>query len=543
MFIYGMKMTSVSIQKAAGLQLRSVLRKMTDNRFMGVFSGFAITALIQSSSATTVMTVSFVNAGLLTLIESAGIMLGANIGTTVTAWFVSIFGFKFVLLQYAIPLFVIGGPMALSNRRNISYWGEFLIGVSILFLGLSFLQSSVPSINESNALFEFLQSFTEYGIFSRLFFVLAGAVITLVVQSSSASIAITLTMCYQGWIPFEIAACLILGENIGTTATAEIAALVTNTEAKRSARVHTFFNLIGVCWMVLLLPFILSMMSQTIQWLFDVTDPYTSTKDIPVFLAAFHTLFNTLNVLFLVGFIPLLIKLSRWSVRSKNQEQTELNKLKYISNASITPALVIEALHKEIIRFAEIVTRLNGYLDNGINSTDLKKRRMLLLRIQKYERIADNIQKEIHMYSHNLMQNDLSVKMSMDIYKYLRISSELLKISVLYSQTSEILQKKMESNIFFLPEHRNGINTVLKHYTKAFKSINSQLRDKQIVDTQTNDLDKHLQDITSHLRQDVLNLLKEDSSHFPSTLVFDTVFNKLEKIGDHLGEISKVIVP
>jgi len=230
-FIYGMKMMSDGIQRAAGSQLRKILRTMTKNKYLGVGTGFLTTALVQSSSATTVMTVSFVNAGLLTLVESAGVMMGANIGTTITGWIVSLLGFKLKLSAYSIPLFAIGVPMLFSKNGKFKYWGEFIIGFAILFLGLTYLKGAVPDLKGNPGALAWIQNVADYGFFSRLLFVFIGALVTVVVQSSSAAMAITLTLVYTGWLPLEVAAAMILGENIGTTITAEIASLVGNTNA------------------------------------------------------------------------------------------------------------------------------------------------------------------------------------------------------------------------------------------------------------------------------------------------------------------------
>ena len=252
-FIYGMKIMSEGIQKAAGNKLRQILSAMTKNRFFGVFTGFLITALVQSSSATTVMTVSFVNAGLLSLVESAGVMMGANIGTTITAWLISIFGFKVKIASIALPIIAIGLPMMFSKKSKTKAMAEFLIGFALLFMGLDALKHSVPDLRQNPEILAFLSGFTDMGILSTLMFIGIGTIITIVLQSSSAAMALTLVMCNNGWIPFETAAAMVLGENIGTTITAELASLVGNVHAKRSARIHSMFNIIGVTWMIFML--------------------------------------------------------------------------------------------------------------------------------------------------------------------------------------------------------------------------------------------------------------------------------------------------
>ncbi|MCE2496250.1 MAG: Na/Pi cotransporter family protein [Flavobacteriales bacterium] len=257
-FIYGMKVMSDGIQKVAGNRMRRILSAMTSNRVFGVFTGFIITSLVQSSSATTVMVVSFVNAGLLSLIESIGVIMGANIGTTLTAWLISIFGFKVKISAMALPIIAFGFPMLFSSRGSIKSWGEVLIGFALLFMGLEFLKDSVPDLQSNPQVLEFLSQYTDKGLLSTLIFIGVGTVITIVVQSSSAAMALTLVMCYQGWIPFQLAAAMILGENIGTTITANLAALVANVHAKRAARAHFLFNTFGVVWMIIAFPLFIS---------------------------------------------------------------------------------------------------------------------------------------------------------------------------------------------------------------------------------------------------------------------------------------------
>jgi len=245
-FIYGMKVMREGIQKVAGSNMRKVLGMMTSNRFKGIFTGFLITSIVQSSSATTVMVVSFVNAGLLTLIQSIGVIMGANIGTTVTAWLISIVGFKVSISSFALPIIGFALPMLFSRKSKIKSWGEVLIGFAILFIGLNELKGAVPDLESDPAILEFLSSFTDMGVLSVLLFVGIGTIVTITVQSSSAAMALTLVMANNGWIPFEMAAAMVLGENIGTTITANLAAMVANVHAKRAARAHLIFNLSGI---------------------------------------------------------------------------------------------------------------------------------------------------------------------------------------------------------------------------------------------------------------------------------------------------------
>lgn len=257
LFLYGMKLMSEALQKVAGGKLRSFLAAMTSNRFMGVFTGLSITAIIQSSSATTVMIVSFVNAGLLTLTESVGVIMGANIGTTVTAWIISILGFKVKMSILAFPIIGVGFPLIFSRKTRNQSWGEVLVGFALLFIGLESLKTSVPNIGENPEILEFIKHFTGLGFGSNILFLIIGTLLTVVIQSSSATMALTLVMCSNGWIGFESAAAMVLGENIGTTITANLAAVVANSAAKRAARIHFMFNVVGVIWVLILFPFFL----------------------------------------------------------------------------------------------------------------------------------------------------------------------------------------------------------------------------------------------------------------------------------------------
>ncbi|MEP1891836.1 MAG: Na/Pi symporter, partial [Cyclobacteriaceae bacterium] len=252
-FIYGMKIMSESIQKVAGSEMRKILSSMTSNRFKGVLTGFLITGLVQSSSATTVLVVSFVNAGLLSLVESVGVIMGANIGTTITAWLISIVGFKVKIANYALPIIAVSFPLLFFSRDRIKSWGEVFIGFALLFMGLAYLKDAVPDLKSNPEILEFLSHYTDMGFLSILLFVGIGTFLTVIVQSSSAAMALTLVMANNGWIPFELAAAMVLGENIGTTITANLAAIVGNVHAKRAAFAHFIFNIFGVVWIIILI--------------------------------------------------------------------------------------------------------------------------------------------------------------------------------------------------------------------------------------------------------------------------------------------------
>jgi phosphate:Na+ symporter len=543
-FVYGMKIMSDGIQRAAGSQLRNILRTMTKNRFLGVFTGFITTAIVQSSSATTVMTVSFVNAGLLSLMESAGVMMGANIGTTITGWLVSILGFKVKLNVLSIPLFAIGVPMLFARRGKFKYWGEFIVGFAILFLGLSFLKESVPDIKSNPEMLSFLHKFTEWGFFSRLFFVFVGTVITIVVQSSSAAMAITLTMCAQGWLPFEVAAAMILGENIGTTITAEIASLVGNVNAKRSARIHSMFNIIGVSWMVILLPVFLPALATLVQNLLGIENPFTSAEDMPIGLSAFHTAFNLCNVILLIGFVPLLVKAAIWSVKSKGEED-ELTRLKFITSGVRTPELATVELQKETAHFGEVVSRMSGFTKSLLNATSTKVREENYKKLRKYEEITDNMETEITEYITKLSNEEITPRTSLRLRSILNICNDLERIGDIYYQISKTLEKKNEDKIYFTPDQRKNLNEFITLIDKAFaemiKNLNTPSYDK-VTKVAALDLEEDINRFRDKLRKQNLQKLGDDDYNVNSAMVYNNVFSSFEKVGDHLINVTEAVV-
>ena len=550
-FIYGMKMMSDGIQRAAGAQMRSILKSMTHNRFLGVFTGFLTTALVQSSSATTVMTVSFVNAGLLTLVESAGIMMGANIGTTITAWIISIFGLEISLSHYSIPLFAIGVPMLFSKRGNLKYWGEFVIGFSILFLGLSALKASVPNLENSSELLSWLEDFSKYGFLSRLTFVLIGAVITIIVQSSSAAMAVTLTLCYNGWLPLDVAASMVLGENIGTTITAELASLVGNTNAKRSARIHSMFNIIGVSWMIILMPTILPILSSYVEesiHLFegyikvDKADASQSEKLTTFTLSAFHTVFNLLNVLLLLPFVQYLVRVAKWSIKDDKKDD-EVGRLKFIRSIARTPELALPELQKETEHFAEVVSRMSAFTNKLINSTISKEQNELVQRIKKYEKITDKMEIEIVEYITKLTNEENTVVTSKKLRNILNICNDLERIADTYNEICRTIQQKIENRTYFTPDQRNNINLMSQKIDEAFLMMKKNLKENERkVDIEpAENIENEINALKEQFKEENLQQVGSIDFNVNSALVYTNVYTLLERIGDLIFGISESI--
>ncbi|NNG11183.1 MAG: Na/Pi cotransporter family protein, partial [Arenibacter sp.] len=347
LFLFGMKVMSDALLLLAGDKMRGILATMTANRVFGIGTGFLITSIIQSSSATTLMVVSFSNASLLTLTESISVIMGANIGTTITAWLITLLGFKVSMSSIALPLVGFGFLFTFSKKEHYKNWGGFIIGFAVLFIGLQFLKEAMPNINENPGILAFLNQYTDMGFGSVLLFLLIGTILTVVIQSSSATMALTLVMTAEGWIPFEMAAAMVLGENIGTTITANIAAIVANYQAKRTARAHLIFNLMGVLWMLLLFyPFL-----RMVSWVsirLGSESPYLSAAAIPVAISLFHTFFNVLNTFLLVWFINPIAKIVKRVVPKLIEPEKAIEVPKYLNKGVLKyPETAITSLVKE----------------------------------------------------------------------------------------------------------------------------------------------------------------------------------------------------
>ena len=424
LFLYGMKIMSEGLEKFAGDRLRNILSSMTRNRFMGVFTGILVTALIQSSSATTVMVVSFVNAGLMTLAQSIGVIMGANIGTTVTAWIISAIGFKVNIAAFALPMLGIGLPLLFSGKSKRKSIGEFVFGFSFLFMGLSYLQSSAESLQLGNIVANMLAGWAGSGGFlTILLFVIVGAVVTMIVQASAATMAVTL-MLFDMQIPgfsFELAAALAMGQNIGTTITAFIASMTANTQARRAAFAHMFFNVFGVVVVLLIFhPF-----CNAITWL--VTNVMNTGNSDLLKLSAFHSAFNICNTLLLIGFVKQIEKLVCWLLPQK--ESDEEYRLQYISAGMLSTAeLSIMEAQKEIISYAERCNRMIGFVDDLMKTEKDDDFNKIFSRIEKYENITDNMEVEIANYLHKVSEGRLSIESKMEVMRMLRQVTELESI-------------------------------------------------------------------------------------------------------------------
>ncbi|TXB64748.1 Na/Pi cotransporter family protein [Vicingus serpentipes] len=541
-FIYGMKIMSEGIQKAAGSGMRKILSTMTKNRYMGVLTGFLVTCLVQSSSASTVMAVSFVNAGLLSLVESAGIMLGANIGTTITGWLVAVLGFKVKMAAMALPLLAFGVPMMFMKKNRTKSIGQFIVGFAILFWGLSELKHSVPDIKNSPEILHFLGDYAHTGFLSNIFFIIVGTILTIVVQSSSASMALTQTLCFSGIIPFEVAAAMILGENIGTTITAELASLPANVHAKRSARIHSMFNIVGVSWAVLLITFTPALdgvRAIAMNWL-GSADPMTA-EGAPMGLAIFHTAFNVVNVGIMIWFVPLLVKLAIKSVKSKGEADEEYH-LEYISTGIMsTPEMSIMEAQKEIAKFGEVVKRMNGFLKSLIITTDSKEISKTLARVKKYEDITDRIEVDVADYLAKVAEGEMSENSSIRVRGMLRIIGNLERMGDIYYQMSKGIERKNEQKVYFTPEQREKLLNMFELVETALENMVKNLDGhyEDISLTKATELENSINAYRKTIRKEHFESVERGDYNFQSATVYSELFNSLEKIGDHTINVTE----
>jgi phosphate:Na+ symporter len=542
-FIYGMKIMSEGIQKAAGKRLRAILSAMTKNRFFGVLTGFLITSLVQSSSATTVMTVSFVNAGLLSLVESAGVMMGANIGTTITGWLVSYFGFKFKIVTISLPIIAIGMPLMFTKNSTMKSWGEFLIGFALLFMGLNELKDAVPNLKENPELLSFLANYTNLGILTTLLFVGVGALLTIIIQSSSAAMTLTFVMCFNGWIPFEVAACMVLGENIGTTITAELASLVGNVHAKRSARVHSLFNVVGVTWMIFVLPYYLELVTWFSTEIMGNNSPYVDSESVPFALSYFHTAFNLSNVLLLIGFVPYLVRIAERSVPSKG-DMDEVFHLEYIGSGLMSaPELSVIEAGKEVAKFGKLTKKLAGFVPKLLIETDRKQLNLLYDRIRKYEEITDRMEAEIADYLGKASTGKLSEASSLKIRSMLSIISDLERIADICYQMSKVVERKNSKKIWFSPEQRQNLLDMFKIAEKSLEHMVEVLENSTEEDflEKAQEIERQINKMRNRLRKEHLVNTEKGEYSFQSGIIYNDLFSSIEKIGDHVINVSEAM--
>lgn len=548
MFLYGMSLMSTGLQKAAGTGLRKLLASITSNPFKGVLTGLGVTAAIQSSSATTVMVVGFVNAGLLTLTQAIGVIMGANIGTTMTAWIIAVFGFKADISALAVPLMALGFIFSVSKKDKLRNISELIIGFSLLFLGLSLMKSSVPDLRQTPEVLEFITSWSGHGFASVLLFLALGTVLTLILQSSSATVALTLIMLNMGWIQFDMAAAMVLGENIGTTITANIAAAVGSVNAKRAALAHTVFNLFGVVWALAIFhPFI-----NFVQWLVSLMGVDEATATI-YGISMLHTTFNLLNTLLLVWFTKPIARLVTVLVKDKApQEDASEGGIRYLDYGLVsTPELALAESSKEIVHFSKVMKNGLEYLAGAINSADKEEKfKAYRDKLVRYEEISDKIEYEIVKFLNDLCKNHLSNESKALVRSQIRISGELESLGDSGESISRSLMHMRAYGRKLSPEHMAKLSQMVGLLSQAYEDMiwnlenadklknisNAELDEKAINQFRNECRDAELSGL-----EDTEGLTAKGDAYFETVFYLNTL-EQLEKMGDFLINISQNIL-
>lgn len=532
LFIYGMKIMSEGLQKLAGARLRSVLKGMTSNRVTGVLTGTFVTTVIQSSSATTVMVVSFVNAGLLTLSESMGVIMGANVGTTITAWLVAFLGFKVKIVPIATMFVGLSFPLLFVKKEFFKHLAEFVIGFGILFIGLDFLKDSVPDLKQNPDMLAFLNQYTNGGFLSIILFVAFGTLLTVVVQSSSASTAITLIMLNNGWIPFELAAAMVLGENIGTTITANIAAAIGNVYAKRAARFHTLFNLIGVVWM-------LGLFSMYVP--FVEGEAKAAGLDDKLALAVFHSTFNILNVVLLIWFIPYLEKLVVRIQPSKGLGDEEF-RLRFISAGLMsTPELSLAEAKKELQIFAKLIDKMS-FSFTALLFDRHKDKEAIIEKIRKREDITDELELELTDYLTKVSESDLSRDASERVRDMLSMANDLERVADIYYMMTKNYQRMVKQNIKLPEDVMQELKELLDMVYSGIKLMRKNMELDSIDDIQMKevyDLESNVKALRKKLVKQHYTRLKKNIYGPMAGVVYLDYVVRAERIVAHIANVNE----
>ena len=565
MFLYGMALMSDGLQKSAGDRLRAFMAKMTSNAFKRVLTGTIVTCLVQSSSATTIMVVSFVNAGLLTLGNAIGVIMGANIGTTLTAWITSL-GFSVNIALFAVPMMAFGYLMHCSKKASLKNIGQFLMGFAVMYVGLTFMKDCANAVlgEYQTGMMGFFGSINGFGFGSILLFLIAGAVLTIVLQASSATMAITMLLAASGLIDFKLAVAMVLGENIGTTITANIAAAVANTSAKRAARAHTIFNIVGVIWVLAVFRPIVKLiclimvnlgfqdpMAASSQLAYIANNGITADpSEIEMYknsllygIAMLHTLFNVTNTLVLIWFTPLIEKAVVWLVKEPKGE-AEVFRLKYISGGPLSTAeLSISEAQQEIVHFAEICSNGFGYIRQAINETDPEAFDKLNDKLIKYEEITDRIEYEIATYLNDVSKNEISDEVKDKIKAMYKIVGELESLGDSGEAIGRILKRKNAHGKVFDKSILDRLNKMMDLVQKGYDVMIENLKEDNLKDiSNAENCEYNINECRNHLREEHIVNIESNSYNYLTGVYFMDVLSELEKIGDFLINVSQAVV-
>lgn len=541
LFLYGMKIMSEGLQKFAGDSLRRILTAMTTNRVTGVLTGVLITALIQSSSATTVMVVSFVNAGLLTLTQSIGVIMGANIGTTVTAWLISALGFKVDIAAFALPLLAFALPLFFSGKSSRKSIGEFVFGFAFLFMGLQSLKANAPDLGANPEMLAFVQNYTDMGFFSIILFLFIGAILTMIVQASAATMAITLIMCANGWIDYHLGVALVLGENIGTTTTANLAALTGNTQARRAALAHLVFNVFGVMWVLVLFYPFTNAVSWFVTHVMKVSDPAVAVS---FKLAAFHTAFNISNTFIMIWFVSLIEKTVCTLIKPKVED--EEYRLRYITGGMLSTAeLSILQAHKEISLFAERTARMFNMVKELFYEKNEETFLKTYSRIEKYENISDRMEIEIANYLTEVSEGRLSSESKEEIRIMLRAVSEIESIADSCNNLARSIKRRNEFKSEFTEEQNKHLDHMFELVSGALNRMNLILHKPELVHDDINpsyNIENEINNYRNQLKSRNIEDINNKLYQYQDGVYYMDMVSESEKLGDYVLNVVQAVI-
>lgn len=581
LFLYGMKLMSEGLQKAAGDRLRNILAMMTNNRFLGALTGLLVTALIQSSSATTVMIVSFVNAGLLSLAQSMAVIMGANVGTTATAWIISLFGFKVNIAAFAVPLIAFAIPLLFSKRNSWKNWGEFLLGFAFLFMGLEYLNHSVPDLQSNPEVFAVLQSYADAGFSSVLLFAFIGMLLTIVVQSSSVTFALVLVMCSKGWITFELSTALILGSNIGTCITPLIASVSGNIWAKRAAMGHLLFNVLGSIWaLVLYYPFVNliiwistsitgdpnalhtfvmncdpTIINELNNGTFDSSSPENAALAadfankqyfVSFGLSMFHTIFNVINITVMIWFTNLYVKIVTFLVPNKHQDN-DLGEahLKYLSTGLLSTAeLSMVQASKEIQLYGERTLRMFGLVRDLFHEEDEKEFVAKYSRIEKYENISDSVELEIANYLTKVADGRLSDESKHHLQMKLRVISEIESIADSCYNLARTMQRKHNQSATFNDDLNSNTELMFNLVEGAVGNMCAILHKEHVVASDVNNtqnIENEINNYRNQLRLQNVVAVNDGIYDYQVSVLFMDLVTECERLGDFVVNVVEAL--
>lgn len=542
LFLYGMKIMSEGLQKFAGDSLRRILTAMTTNRVTGVLTGVLITALIQSSSATTVMVVSFVNAGLLTLTQSIGVIMGANIGTTVTAWLISALGFKVDIAAFSLPLLAFGIPLLFSGKSSRKSVGEFIFGFSFLFMGLQALKANAPDLGANPEMLAFVQNYADMGFFSIILFLFIGAILTMIVQASAATMAITLIMCANGWIDYQLGVALVLGENIGTTITANLAALTGNTQARRAALAHLAFNIFGVIWVLILFYPFTNAVSWFVTNVMRISDPSVAVS---FKLAAFHTAFNISNTFVMIWFVGLIEKTVCFLIKGKKDEDEEY-RLRYITGGMLSTAeLSILQARKEITLFAERTGRMLDMVKALFYEKNEDAFLKTYSRVEKYESISDRMEIEIANYLTCVAEGRLSSEGKEEIRIMLRAVSEIESIADSCNNMARSIKRRNEFKSIFTDEQNYNVDQMLALTEKALHRMIEILKKSELVRDDVNpsyNIENEINNYRNQLKIHNVEDINNKKYQYQDGVYYMDIIGEAEKLGDYVLNVVQAVI-